>query len=86
MDLIIQTITSANPLVTTANGIREPGMYHRLIQPEFNILTSLLQVIFLRWGTDCTLNNLSMGRIYYVTGHGRGKLTMTNHIIPPFND
>lgn len=50
IDLMIESMTTSNPLVTNANGARETGLYHKIVQPEFNTIIALLQRAFLDWG------------------------------------
>ena len=85
LDVLISNMTSLNPLVTTTNGDRVPGLYHQIRQPEFFQIMSVLQGAFAAWGNDCKNNNLSMGQVFYATGDGAGKLTITHHVTFPFN-
>ena len=84
LDTLIVSMTAANPLVYDGDGNREWGMYHHILPDEFVNITSVLSTGLSTWGLDCQSNGLSCGKVYYLTGNGRGKITLGHNHLGPF--
>ena len=84
LDAVITGMTACNPLVYDGNGNREWGMYHHILPDEFVNITSVLSTGLSSWGLDCKSAGLSCGKVYYLTGNGRGKITLGHNHLGPF--
>ena len=56
LDNIVIRITSQDALVYTGNGIRQWGLYHRIVLDKFNNITSVLSIPS-RHGADGLVDN-----------------------------
>ena len=84
LDNVIMMITTTNTLVYTSNGVRQWGLYHRMLLNDYNNVASVLSTALQTWGSDCRNNGLSCGTLYCITGAGTGNMTIAQHVWGPF--
>ena len=80
----VQIKIITNPRVYTQTGIRMWGLFHNILEHEFDQAVGLLSQATHEWGADCELNDLTCGRLFYLRGRGCGSLTVTQHVWGPF--
>ena len=83
-DAVVTRLTAEDLLVYDAVGGREWGLYHHMFGDEFINLTSVLSSSLSVWGNDCQAAGFSCGKVYYLSGNGRGKVTIAHQYLGPF--
>jgi len=66
----------ARLLVCDGSGNREWETYHCILPDKFVNTTSVLSTGLYTWGLDYQSAGLSCGKVYYLTGNARGKITL----------